>query len=180
MAKHPRKRRGRRFRRYIKGNIDVDMALGTLAAQTLVAQAVADTVDERTFVSSAKLNWAMGDFTPIANSGPIRVGLAHSDYTAAEIEEWVELTTGWSEGDLVSQEISNRRIREVGVFPTSPGGASTGNSVLNDGKPITTKLGWILLGGQTLDVWAYNAGSAAVATTDPNMHAVGHANLWPQ
>lgn len=173
------KRRG--MGRYIKGNIDVDIALGTLAAKTLATQAPADVVEEKAFVSSIRATWSMGNFTPGVNRGPIMVGYAHSDYSAAEIEAWVERSTSWAEGDKVSQEISNRFIRRVGVLPAPVEvSAGIGTSVLNDGKAITTKLGWLLTTGQTIDLWVYNLGSAALADTDPNVHVEGHANIWPR
>lgn len=174
------KRRGsrRRYRKYIKGSIEEDMSLGTLAAKTLVAQAFADVVTEKTFISSIVASWTLADFTPTDNVGPIMVGIAHSDYTAAEIEAWVEQVTSWDEGDLVSQEIARRKIRRVGVFSnTIVGGA--GITALNDGKPIRTKCKWVLTTGNNIDVWAYNMGSAAVVTTVPSVHIGGYANLWP-
>ena len=136
-------------------------------------------VNERTFVSSAKLRWALDDFTPGTDIGPVMCGLAHSDYTAAEIEEWIENAGSWNEGDLVNQEIAKRKIKLVGIFG-EPGSGAGNIAVLNDGKAITTKLGWILLQGQTLDLWAYNMGTAAIATTVPQCHIEGHCNLWPQ
>ncbi len=176
MAKHPRGKR--RMGRYIRGAIDEDMNLGTLAAKTLITQVFGNTVTERTFVSSIVALWSLIGKTIADNEGPIMVGVAHSDYTAAEIEAWIEQSNSWEEADLVSREISGRKIRRVGVFDES--GPSLGTQVLNSGKPVTTKLGWILNAGQTLDLWAYNNGSAALATTAPNVVASGHANLWPR
>ncbi len=174
------RRRGkgrRRFRKYLRGNIDEDMSLGVLAAADAVLQAT-ETVNGRTFVSSVFLRWAMAGWTVIDGVGPILVGVAHSDYTAAEIEAWIEQTTGsWNEGDLVEQEVATRKIRKIGIFEQV--GQSLGAQALNDGKPIRTKLGWVLNQGQGLSIWAYNLGTGSVATTDPTVHANGHANLWP-
>jgi len=177
MAKRkPRKR----FRKYIRGAIDKAFALGTLAGNTLVSATFDGVVNERTFISSVKALYAMDEFTSATDDGPIIIGLAHSDYTDAEIEAWVENTTAgsWDEGNLVAQEIGRRKIRRVGVFEDAIGG--TGSLVLNEGRMITTKCGWILLQGQTVRVWAYNAGSSALATSDPTVHVQGHANLWPR
>ncbi len=148
----------------------------TLAAATAVL-ATTDTVDDTTFITSLKASWSLEDFTDGAGIGPIVVGVAHSDYTLAEIEEWIELTTGWSQADMVSKEISGRRIRRVGTFATD---ASSGVdvSVLNDGRPIRTKLNWSLSEGQGLSLWAYNSGSNAIATTVPRVHVEGKGNLW--
>ncbi len=176
-----RKGKARKMGRYIKGNIDVDMPLGTLAAQTLLAQKIADDVTESTFISSIKAIWSLANFTQLADVGPIMVGVAHSDYSAAEIEAWVERATSWDVGDKVSQELSNRFIRKVGVLVSAPDPVvGLGSVSLNDGKPIRTKLGWVLASDQSLDIWAYNMGTVDISATNPNLHVTGHANLWPR
>jgi len=173
------KRKGRRpFRRYLRGNIQEDLDLGTLAAQTPVSALFDETVQERTLVSSIDVLWSMTDWTITTDAGPIIVGVAHSDYTDAEIEAYIENTGSWDEGDKVqSREIAKRLIRHVGVFDVA---ITNEISTLNDGKPIKTKLNWILTQGQTLRVWAYNQGQAAVATTTANVHLQGVAHLWPR
>jgi len=175
MAKHRRKRR--RFRRYLRGIWDDHLSLGTLGAHTLVGNVLTATVNERTFLSSVRLTWNLSDYTPNAGDGPIEVGIAHSDYTDAEIEQVLENTDTWNEGNLVALELGKRKIRRVGMFPT-PEAAGFSTS-LNDGKPIHTKCGWILLQGQGVRVWAFNHGTSALATTVPVVHSAGHANLWP-
>ncbi len=171
-----KRKRGRAMGRYVKGNVDEDFALGTLAANTGILEA-SDTVGERTRITSVDVSYTLSGMTPIDNSGPIEVGFAHSDYTLAEIEEFLELTTSWNEGDLLDKEVSSRLIRRIGVFDTP---ASAGESyTLNDGKAIKTRLNWILNAGQGLNWFAYNQGGVALATTDPNVHIVGHANLFP-
>ncbi len=177
------KKRGRKrsFGRYIRGNVDEELALTALASKDVVGAVFDEVVNERTYVSSIKASWSMGNFTPIANSGPIVFGVSHSDYTDAEIEEWIEQTGQWDEGNLIaSREIGKRLIRKIGAFQTQPGGLAADTIVLNDGRPVNTKLGWILLQGQTLRLWAFNSGSAAVATTVPSIVANGHVNLWPR
>ena len=164
--------------RYIKGSVDEELALTTLAAKTAVLVAFADTVDERTLISSLVANYSISNWTPTADVGPILVGIAHSDYDLAEIEAFIELQDSWSEANRVQREVSSRLIRKIGVFKMPS--AADQSSVLNDGNPIRTKLNWILNEGQTLKVWCYNLGSAAVATTVPDFDIVGHANLWPR
>ncbi len=174
MANKPK----RRFRRYIRGAVDDKVALPTLGAGTLVGAALGSVVNERTLVSSIDATWALNEFTDATDVGPIVVGIAHGDYSDAEIEEWIESTGSWNEGDLVSQEIGKRKIRQVGTFE-QPASVTQGK-VLNDGKPIKTKLNWILLQGVTLKMWAYNSGEGAVATTIPDVRIQGHVNLFPQ
>lgn len=176
MARKPR----RKFRRYIRGEISQDFALGTLAGATLLSDINQDVLNEEAYITSAVLRWAMDNFTEATGDGPIMVGIAHSAYTDAEIEAWVENDSNWSSHDLVAQEVGRRKIKMVGIFDTSPAGLATGIAVLNDGKPIKTKLGWHVGTGQAIRYWAYNMGSSALATTDPNVFVAGHANIWPR
>lgn len=172
------KRKGRKFRKYLRGEIEKEMALGTLAAKTLLSDTVNDSVTESAWLSSVKGVWSIEDMTPGANVGPILCGVAHSDYSDAEIEAWIENTSSWEVGDLVAtREIGRRLIKKVGVFENKS--AAGVPAVLNDGRPVTTKCGWQLSTGQTVRLWAYNKGSAALSTTDPVLSLSGHANLWP-
>ncbi len=168
----------RRMGRYIRGEVDEEMAIGTLGAKVVIFAGFDQTVVERTFISSVIARWSLKNVTPSATAGPLLVGIAHGDYTAAEIEEWVENTGSWSEADLVQQEVGRRKIRKVGIFPNT--GAVADASVLNNGLPVRTKLGWILTTGQTVSSWAYNLGTGPYATTDPSVDIQGHANLWPR
>jgi len=171
---------GKINRRFLKGNVDEELNLGTLAAKALVGAVFDETVNERTRVSSIVATYTMQEFTPATGDGPILCGIAHSDYSDAEIEEVIENTGSWNEGDLVQQEVAKRMVRQIGVFG-GPGEVSSALAMtLNDGDPISTKLNWILLQGQTLKVWAYNLGTSALATTVPILRVQGHCNLWPQ
>ncbi len=167
--------------RYIRGNVDENLALGTLAAGTLISAVFDETVNERTLISSLVAAWNMSDFTPAADTGPIIVGVAHSDYTDAEVEAFIENTGSWNEGDMIqSREVGRRLVRIVGTFQTPQSGDAALNVSLNDMVPVKTKLNWILLQGQTIRYWAYNAGDVAIATTNPNVRLHGHANLFPK
>ncbi len=172
-AKHTTRMTG-----YLKGNVDERLTFGGLAARTLIATAFDEVVIEKTLISSIKATYTMDKFTPVIDAGPIWVGIAHSDYTASEIEEVIENSGSWNQGDLVqSKEVAKRLVRKIGVFDT-PADATQAYT-LNDGIPIKTKLNWVLTTGKTLQIWVYNAGQAAVATTVPNVVALGHANLFP-
>ncbi len=183
MAKHGARKGGRgKFRRYMRGNVDEVVALGTLAPRSLVAQVFDEVVQERTWISSLVASWSMTAFTPATNDGPVLVGVAYSDYSPTEIEEFIENTGSWNEASLVqTREVGKRLIRVIGTFPTASGaGVAAEIAVLNGGRKIRTKLGWMLTTGQILDLWAYNLGSSALATTDPQVFVQGHANLWPR
>jgi len=174
MAKNP-KRRGRR--RYLRGSVDESIAFAVLAAKDVAVEPFDETVNERTLISSLVAAYSLSNFSVTSGVGPILVGVAHSDYASAEIEAYIESSGSWDEGDLVQQEIAKRRIRRIGIFDASD--LATEDATLNDGKPIKTKLNWILNQGQGLQLWTYNLGTAAVVTTIPVVHAEGHANLWP-
>ncbi len=176
MAKHTGKRR--RYVKYLKGKVTEDFALGTLAAKTIIAQLLSDNLTEKAWLSSVKLKWAISQVTPVTDVGPVMVGVAHSDYTATEIEEWIENAASWEQGNEVAQEIAKRKIRECGIFDTPL--AVQDAVALNEGRAFTVKCGWMLTTGQTLRVWAYNMGGQPFATTDPQVSVNGHANLWPR
>ncbi len=163
--------------RYVRGRVNETLALSTLAATTLISDIFDDLPTTDMFISSLVGTWSMQNMTAGADDGPIMVGLAHSDYSDAEIEATIETIDSWDTGNLVSQEIRKRLVRIVGIFgnivpaPTVP-------MVLNDGRPIKTKLNWNINTGQGLRLWAYNLGASALATTDPQLFLQGHANLW--
>ncbi len=169
-------RRRRKYRRYLKGRIDFELALGTLAANDVIAGQETNTLSEQAWLTSVKATWSLNGFTPVAGDGPLWVGVAHSDYTAGEIEEWIEEGASWDTGDQLAREKNQRKIRQVGVFAASGSGADI--EVLNDGRPIRTKCGWQLDSAQTLGIWVYNSGAGAL-TTGALIHVNGHANLWP-
>ncbi len=160
------------MRRYIRGQIDLEFALGALAANALVSAAVDESVNERSLISSIVVAYSYGEHQP--DQGPLVVGVAHSDYSAAEILAYLENSGSWNEGDLPAQEIAKRKVRRIGTFD---GTAAQGR--LNDGKPIKTKLNWILNTGQTLDFWVLNEDDS-VLTTGTDIILSGHANIWPQ
>ncbi len=162
---------------YIRGNIDLNYNLGTLAPADVLTQAVQDAVSERARVTSIVTSYALSDYTALANAGPLIQGVTHSDYSDAEVEEWIELNTGWDVGDRVSWEISSRLIRRIGTFP---GPVTSGDdTVLADGRLIKTKLNWMLETGQNLRFWTYNTGTVALSgTSNPRVSVAGHANLF--
>ncbi len=167
------------FKAYLRGAIHFSLNLGTLAQQTLISGTVGDSVTEKAYCSSVVATYSLDEMTTAAGDGPIVVGVAHSDYTDAEIEAWFENTGSWEQGDLVqNKEIGRRLCKVVGTFRNPQD--STDSWPLNDGRKIKTRLGWMLTTGQTLRFWAYNSGTSALATTDPQVNVEGHANLWPR
>ncbi len=175
LAKHGRGRRRRNFDGYFKGQLNFKMPFGALAGRTVISQANSDLVNEQTRISSIKCIYTLGNFSNATDRGPMYFGVAHSDYTSAEIEEWIEAAASWDQGDLLAQrEVGKRLIRRIGTFPS--GDDVNAHMVFNDGRPMTTKLNWQVVTNQGLKFWAYNAGSAALANGDLNVE--GHANCW--
>ncbi len=174
LAKHPKRRRS--MSRYLRGQVDESIQLSTLGAKVLLSADFDESVTEETLVTSIVATYSMIDFTKGTGDGPILVGIAHSDYTDAEIEAVIESTGSWNRGDKVAQEVAKRQVRRIGIFDVPNTAEET--SVLNDGKPIKTKLNWVLQTGQTLTLWGYNMGSSALATTSPNINVEGHINLF--
>lgn len=178
MAKHTGRRQGRKFRRYIRGNIDLKIDVGTLAAQALAAQVNGDVVVDNTWLSSIVASYSLGQITAGAGVGPLVFGLAHSDYSAAEIEAFIENADSWDVGDKIAQEVARRKIKIVGKFHIE--GTENTVVVFDEGRQIKTKCNWMLEAGQTFDLFIYNQGESAFATTDGDLSMNGHANLFPQ
>lgn len=153
MPRKGNKRRGVRATR-----VKATITLGTLAADTLLSANLCTGPDEKIFLISADLVWAMRGHT--AGEGPISLGLAHGDYTDAEKEAWLESQAGFDTGDLVSQEVNRRKCREVGSFD---GQATT--EKLNLGTKVRTPLRFALEEGKNLDIWAYNEGAQLTTGT---------------
>ncbi len=93
-------------------------------------------------MTSAVMTWALSGFTPAVNDGPVTVGIAHSDYTDAEIEEWYEQSGSWEQASLVGQEIGRRQIKVVGTFRIPPNTTTDTVIVLNHGNVVKTRVKW--------------------------------------
>ncbi len=168
MATKHRKRRPRKFN-LRKVRVAANSAIGALASFDVVSNVITAAVTNEIRVMSVDASWTLVDRTA-ADDGQ-SIGLAHSDYTAAEIEECLEASASIDLGDKIAQEQANRLVREIGTFS---GGEPTG-AVLNDGMPIKTKLNWLLNEGDSLQVWIRNS-SANVYTTGCLVAING--NLW--
>ncbi len=173
-----RKGHGRRrpnWQRYLSGNIEIDLAMTSLGPKAVVSQLTQLVVDTMR-VSSVECTYTIQGLTPGDNIGPFLCGVAHGDYSGAEVEAWIEAAAGWDFGDMIAKEVRGRRIRQIGVL-NSPATLEE-SSRLNDGKVLRTKLNWALAEGDGLRFWIYNLGTSAVATTAPNYTVFGKANLW--
>ncbi len=176
-------RRSRGARKYLRGNIKHTQDLGSLGPSTGIKKAFGGTVTEKTWVISVEATYSLANFTAVANAGPITVYLAHSDYTLAEVEEYIEasLTGSWDVSDLrtAEQRGRGRRIKKVGTFYPESGHLAA--DILRISKrPIKTKLNFMLNTGKTVAAIYYNSGIAGLTVTTPDAEMLGYANLWPQ
>ncbi len=166
MAKHRRRRGGWDPRNRILPVVQ-GISLGALASADMAVGVISQTSDEDYRVMWVKATYALRDNT--AGEGPIDIGIAHGDYTAAEVEEWMEATASWTRGNKIASEQANRLIRRIGSFA-----GDTTEETLNDGMPITTKLNWHIVTGQNFNLFIYNH-SGAMLTTGASISVQGKA-----
>ncbi len=100
-------------------------------------------------------------------------GIAHGDYTAAEIEECLESQGSVDFGDKIEQERANRLVRSIGII--TGGEAAAAGGAFNDGKPVKTRLNWLLTEGESTVMWVRN-GSGVIYTTGSNLVVSG--DMW--
>ncbi len=163
MAKSHKKRRSGTFRPV---RFKFDIPLSTLGSGVMLVGAIGIGTGQEHFALSADCSWTISDLT--IGQGPIAVGLAHSDYTVAELDEWYEATATLT-GDKIEQEEGRRLVRDVGIF--APENALNGR--LNDGNPKRTKLMMRVEDTKTINVWARNMGASPLSTTNPNVRGFG-------
>ncbi len=133
------------------------VALGALANVTVQTGALVGTADGAYRLMSTNLLWSIKNQT--VGEGPIVVGVAHGDYSVAEIKEAIESGSSINIGDKVAIEKGNRLVREIGVFS----GLAT-EETLNDGRPIKTRLNWAIPIGINVNCFAYNDSGAQLNT----------------
>ena len=146
------------------------LAMGAIVDDAFAGQNLQDVVSEKTWISSVKSIYGLQDYT--VGEGPAAVYVAHSDYTDAEVAEYINSVDSWDTGNLIAREQAGRKIRLIGAFTLK----DQGEEVLNDGKPIHTKCGWMLESGDTLQYGLFASGGAI--TTGALLSVDGHANGW--
>ncbi len=170
-----RRGRGRSRRKFNlrKVRINSENAVGALATLDVASAGLtATTADKIRFISLIG-SWTWSDLQQITDDA-MAFGVAHSDYTAAEIEECLEATGSMDLGDKVAAEKANRLVREIGMFSSVTSAAGSGVQ-FNDGKPVKTKLNWLMSAGDSLVVWVRNS-SSLVYVTGSSINFAG--NLW--
>ncbi len=166
-------KKGRRKRRFNLRRVRLigTVAVGALASLDVGSGAITLAVADKLRLISINAAWGWSD-VGASTDDDLEFGVAHSDYTAAEIEECLEATAAIDLGDKVAQERTNRLVRSIGILMNQ---SSTGAGSFADGRRVKTKLNWLLSEGDTLVVWFRN-GSGAVYTTGSTITCQG--DLW--
>ncbi len=155
----------RRYKGFRKLKFQNAVPLGTLAADDVVSSAISQVLTEERRILSMETTVSLQDLT--SGDGPVVVGIAHSDYDNAEIEECLESFAAWDEGDLVAQEQSKRLVRTIGIV-------SELEPTLNEGRPVKIRLNWRIASGDSFRLWIMNRGGAP--TTGALVKFDGHFN----
>ncbi len=172
MARHGRARRRRRTFNLRRVRTTSSSAIGALASLDVLVGPIINTASNAYRVMSLNLTWGISDLGATADDGQ-EFGVAHSDYSAAEVEECLEAAASIDIGDKVAIEQANRLVRVIGQMTGAPG---TGAGLsYNEGLPVKTKLNWAIGIGDTLNVWVRN-GSGTVYTTGATITATG--DIW--
>lgn len=147
------KRRNTRFQAI---PVNTQFSLGTLGSNILTSASITSLGVAKFFVVSADIIWSLSDKT--AGEGPIEVGIANGDLSNTELGEAIDASPS-SMADIVARERARRPVRRSGQFVSS-----TVSEVLNNGKPIRTKLRTMLDTGIELTAWARNGDGGALTT----------------
>lgn len=170
MAKYRRRSRRRFNLRRVR--LADEVQVGALASLDVISGTITNATSDPLRVVTIDCSYSLTDLGATADSGQ-EIGLSHSDYTAAEIEECLEAVGGIDRGDKVTQERANRLVRVLGQLHDSTG---TGAGLdFNNGLPYKVRLNWYLSTGDTINLWIRN-GSGAVYTTGASIVVIG--NLW--
>ncbi len=170
MPKKASKRRKFNLRRV---RVAASIGLGALASLDVVNGVIVPASTNTYRLVSAKLAFNISDIAAAIDDGA-EVGIAHGDYTAQEIEDCLEAQTAIDIGNLVEQELADRRVRSLGYAVKKAQGTDDSAS-LNDGQPIKIRLNWLIGIGDTFNVWVRN-GSDTVWTIGGNILVLGE--VW--
>ncbi len=135
--------------------LTAEETLGTLASDTALTQTLTGTSANAYRAISVIASWGVVGLTD--GDGPIHVGLAHSDYSVTEIKECIESQASIDQGDKVANERADRLVRTLGQ-------CSFGQPQLNDGKPMKTRLNWLIGIGDSVNMFSWNEGTGSLTT----------------
>ncbi len=178
MARRARGRykRGRSRRTPRRVRLAAGISATALAAKDVVSGAITAVATETYRLLSVRLSYVWEDIAAVADDG-LEFGLAHSDYSAAEIEECLESQNSIDLGDKTAQEQSNRLVRSIGRISNYGTVVDGGGSQFNDGRPLKTRLNWLMTTGKTLNMWIRNS-SGTVWTIGSSVQAIGDIYIY--
>ncbi len=161
------RRRRRKAFNLRRVRINAASVTGALAPLAVVSNPITSAVSDPLRFMSVKSSFQA--VNGIAADEGAAFGLAHSDYTAAEVEECLEATGALDKGDKVAQEQANRLVREIGTLDLDP------STKWNDGRQIKIRLNWLMSTGDTLNLWIRNS-SGTIYSTGGGIAIAGE--LW--
>ncbi len=150
-------------------------AIGALASTDVISSAITAVAADTYRLMSIKSTWSISNLGAVIDDA-FQFGVAHSDYSAAEIEECLEATAAIDLGDKVAQEQAGRLVRTIGQITKHGLGVIGGGLPFNDGRPVSTRLNWKMSIGDTLVGWVRN-GSGTVYTTGASLVLQGDLYL---
>ncbi len=164
MAKHKRRYNLRRVRLSVAGSV------GAIASLDVGSFALTGTPVNPTRLISLIASFATAD--QVTTDDGLSFGVAHGDYTNAEIEECLEATNSINPGDKITRERANRLVRLIGIIQKDASGT---NGSFKSGAKQKIRLNWPMAIGQQLVLWFRN-GSSNVYTTGTSFLVDG--DLW--
>ncbi len=155
MPKKSYTRRRKRTFSLRRVRITPENVLSTLATDTAIVTGITGAAVGSYRAISVKGTWNVSSL--VEGEGPLTVGLAHGDYSITEIKECLESFQSIDPGEKIAQERGNRLVRIVGVL--------TGKlNSLNNGIKISTRLNWLIVPGDLINMFVYNEGTASLTT----------------
>ncbi len=159
------KRRRSRSRGFVAIPFSGSFVLSTLGSDAVViGDLFGGNLTEDFYAISMDIDAEILNITA-GEGNPSMLGIAHSDYTAAEIAENLNVTL-LGPGTKIEQERSRRLVRKGATFHGNE--LNTHTSMKASGKfgpgPQRMKIKFVIQNGKTLDVFVYNK-SGAVYTT---------------
>ncbi len=171
MARNYR-RRGRRKFNLRRVRVASATPAGALASNDVTSAAITGVSTDLLRIVSVDFSYGLSDLGATSDDGQ-EFGLAHSDYTPAEIEACLEETGQMNPGDLLAREVGNRLVRTIGQMVGAPGTGAGLN--FNNGMRVKTRLNWLLSTGDALSLWIRNS-SGTVWTTGASIDTIG--DMW--
>ncbi len=178
MARRARGRYRRGQRRRTPRRIRVAAGVSTTALATLdvVTGPIVAVATETYRLLSVKLSYTWEDIAAVIDDG-MEFGLAHSDYSATEVEECLESQSSIDRGNKTEAERSGRWVRSLGRISNYGNVAEGGSAPFNGGRPLKTRLNWQMTTGDTLNLWIRN-GSGTIWTVGGSVQAIGDMYIY--